>query len=214
MLAELRSPSEVERLMQALPVVATAEAGLADKVVVITGATQGVGLVVARRFGVLGAKLVINGRRADAVRDAVEMLQKEGLQVKGVVADAATAIGAQALIADAVEAFGTFDILVNNAAIAGPYAAAWDARVTDVDETVRVNLTGPILCALEAVRWLTAHGKQGRVVNVSSITTEGEYPKFTHYSTTKAGLEAFTRYIAADLADAQVVVTALILPSV
>lgn len=213
-LTELRTPSDVERLMQVLPVVVSAQSGLADKVVVITGSTQGVGLVVARRFGGLGAKLVINGRRAEAVRDAVALLQKEGLQVKGVVADVATAAGAQALIAGAVESFGTFDILVNNAAIAGPYAAAWDASATDVGETVRVNFTGPILCALEAVRWLTAHNKSGRVVNVSSITTEGEYPKFTHYSTTKAGLEAFTRYIAADLPDAQVVVAALILPSV
>jgi histidinol-phosphate aminotransferase len=212
-LTELRTPSDVERLMQALPVVAEA-AGLAGKVVVITGATQGVGLVVARRFGGLGAKLVINGRRAEAVQAAVALLQKEGLQVTGVVADAATAAGAAALITGAAAAYGTFDILVNNAAIAGPYADAWEAPPGDVDETVRINFTGPVLCALEAVRWLKANGKRGRVINVSSITTEGEYPKFTHYSTTKAGLEAFTRYIAADLADAQVVVTALILPSV
>jgi histidinol-phosphate aminotransferase len=212
-LTELRTPSDVERLLAALPVVAEA-AGLAGKVVVITGATQGVGLVVARRFGSLGARLVINGRRADAVQAAVALLQKEGLQATGVVADAATADGAKALIAGAVAAYGTFDILVNNAAIAGPYAAAWDATTADVDETVRVNFTGPMLCTMEAARWLTAQGKPGRVVNVSSITTEGEYPKFTHYSTTKAGLEAFTRYIAADLPDAQVVVTALILPSV
>ena len=212
-LTELRTPSDVERLMETLPVVAES-AGLANKVVVITGATQGLGLIVAQRFGALGARLVINGRRADAVRDVVVRLQKEGLQATGVVADAATAQGAEALIAGAVAAYGTFDILVSNAAIAGPYAAAWDAPAADVDETVRINLKGPILCALEAVRWLSAHGKQGRVINVSSIATEGDYPKFTHYSTTKAGLEAFTRYIAADLPDAQVVVTALTLPSV
>lgn len=212
--SELRTPSDVERLMQALPRVAAAEAGLAGKVVVITGATQGVGLVVARRFGALGARVVINGRRAEAVDHAVGALKREGITCAGVVANAACEAGAGALIAGAVAAFGDFDILVNNAAIAGPYAPAWDASAGEVDETVRINFTGPVLCSMAAVRWLSAQGKQGRIINVSSLVTEGNYPKFAHYSATKAALEAFSRSVAADLPDAQVVVTTLILPSV
>ncbi len=212
--SELRTPSDVERLMQALPRVAAAEAGLAGKVVVITGATQGVGLVVARRFGTLGARLVINGRRAEAVEHAVSALKREGIACTGVVADAACEAGAEALISGAVAAFGDFDILVNNAAIAGPHAAAWDASAGDVDETVRINFTGPVLCSMAAVRWLSGQGKQGRIINVSSLVTEGSYAKFAHYSATKAALEAFSRSVAADLPEAQVVVTTLILPSV
>ena len=211
---ELRTPSDVERMMQALPTVETAAAGLTSKVVVITGSTQGVGLVVARRFGALGARLVVNGRRPEAVRAAVAKLKQEGLDVTGIVADVSTAEGARKLISGAVEAHGTFDILVNNAAIAGPYAPSWEVAPEALDETVRINFTGPMLCAMEAARWLVEHSKQGRIINVSSIATEGDYPKFTPYSTTKAALEAFTRYAAADLPDAQVIVTALILPSV
>lgn len=212
--SELRTPSDVERLMQDLPTVAAAEAGLSGKVVVITGATQGIGLVVARRFGTLGARVVINGRRAQAVDSAVARLKAEGIACTGVVADAASDAGAEELIAKAVSTYGDFDVLVNNAAIAGPVAKAWDVAAGEVDETVRINFTGPVLCSMAAVRWLIAQGKQGRIINVSSIVTEGSYPKFAHYSATKAALEAFTRSIAADLPDAQVIVTSLILPSV
>ncbi len=212
--SEMRQPTEVERLMAALPKVETAAPGLAGKVVILTGATQGVGLVVARRFGSLGARLVVNGRRAEAVQKAVAGLKKEGLEVTGVVADVATPEGARALIAAAQEAYGTFDILVNNAAIAGPHAPIWEVSAQELNETVRINFTGPMLCVTEAIRWLITHEKQGRVINLSSIATEGEYPKFAPYSTTKAGLESFTRHAASDLPDAQVVVSALILPSV
>lgn len=211
---ELSTPSEVEDLIASLPTVESAAPGLGDKVVVITGATQGVGLVVARRFGTLGARLVINGRRGDAVRDTVRKLRAEGLSVEGVVADVATPEGIGQLFDAAESAYGTFDILINNAAIAGPYRPYWQADPEELDETVRINLTGPMIATATAVRWLIEHEKPGRVLNISSIATEGAYPKMVPYSTTKAGIEALTRHVASDLPDGRVVVTALILPSV
>jgi len=212
--SELRNPSDVEKLMGDLPEIATASQGLAGKVVVITGATQGVGLTIAKAFAARSAKVVINGRRADALEVAVRDLNKNGADVVGVLADISTPGGAKKLISETTRIFGTLDILINNAAIAGPYESAWNVDVADMDETLRVNLNGSIYCALEAVRWFVDKGVQGRVINVSSITTEGDYPKFMPYSTSKAGLEAFTRYIAADLPKSEVIVTGLILPSV
>jgi histidinol-phosphate aminotransferase len=212
--SELRNPSPTERLMSALPEIPTAPAAMDGKVVIVTGATQGVGLVVARRFAALGAKVVINGRRAEAVEAAVARLSSEGLSVKGVTVDVSTAEGVRHLLVETVRAWGGFDILINNAAIGGPMQPAWTIDAAAFEEVVKINLTGPILATLEAVRWLIENRKQGRVINVSTIATEGDFPNMVPYSTTKAGLESFTRFIAADLPQAEVVVTALILPSV
>lgn len=213
-MAELRTKSDTEILMDALPEIATAKAGLAGKVVVISGSTQGIGLAVARRFADLGAKIVINGRREDAVQTAIAELAKDGINVAGITADVATEKGARALIAKAVSDFGSFDILINNAAIAGPHKFIWDVTPDEMVETLDINLKGPILCTMEAIKWLVSNGKQGRIINLSSIATEVDYPKMIPYSTTKAGLESFTRFVSADLAKAEVVITSLILPSV
>ena len=212
-IAEFRQPSEIETLMASLPAVPTAP-GLAGKVVVITGSTQGVGLAVAKAFAARGARIVVNSRRAEAVEAAVAGLRKDGAEVAGVAADAATAEGARQLIDAAVAAFGGMDVLINNAAVAGAYARAWEVPADDLEETVRINLTGPMLATREAVGWFLAQGRPGRVVSVSSVVTEGSYPKFTFYATTKAGLEAMTGFFAADLPAAEVVLTAVVLPGV
>lgn len=211
---ELTRPSDTETLMASLPVVETAGPGLDGKVVVISGSTQGVGLVVARAFARRGARIVVNGRRAEAVDGAVKSLSTEGHSVAGVLADVATQSGVETLLKGAVDAFGTIDIVINNAAIAGPYAPIWKTGPEALEETVRINLTGPILCARQAIDWFLSHSKQGRIINLSSISTEGDYPNFTPYSTTKAGLDAFTRYAAADLPGAEVIITSLVLPGV
>lgn len=211
---EIRTPSPVEALMAALPVVDTAVEGVAGRVVVVTGATRGVGLAVVRRFGALGGRIVVNGRRGGAVERTVATLRKAGIEAAGVTADVSDADGAQALVEGAVAAFGAVDILINNAAVAGPHDPVWDVAPGAVAETVRANLTGPILCTMAAVRWMRGAGRGGRVVNVSSIATQGNYPRMMPYATTKAALEAFTRSVAADLPQGDVVVSAVILPSV
>lgn len=211
---ELTTPSDVEQLMDALPEVASAGPGLKGKVVVISGSTQGVGLVVARSFSQRGARVVVNARRAEAVEEAVKNLRKAGLEVAGVHADVATQEGVAALFKGATDAFGTIDIVINNAAIAGPHCPIWEADADEIDDTVRINLTGPILCTRAAIKWFLDNGKQGRIINLSSISTEAEYPKFAPYSTTKSALDAFTRFASADLPGGEVILTSIILPSV
>lgn len=211
--ADLTQPTAVEQLMSSLPVV-TSAGTLAEKVVVITGSTQGVGLAVARAFAKRGAIIVINGRRADAVAATLTTLQREGARVSGVVADVSDADGAARLIRDAVASSGRIDVLINNAAIAGAIAPAWKITAAEFDEALRNNLSGPVLCMQEAIRWFRANNRPGRVINVSTIATESTYPNFLCYSTTKTALEVAMRHFAGDLPQADVVVTALVLPSV
>lgn len=211
---DLRQPSDIETLIDSLPEIETAPAGLKDKVVLITGGTQGVGLVVARAFGERGAKIVINGRRPDAVETALANLTKAGISVAGITADAATAEGAQTVVDAAAQTFGTLDILINNAAVAGPMEPALAVDANELDDAVRINLTGPMHCTRVATAYFLSQAKQGRVINLSSIATEGDYARMWPYSTTKAAIESFTRFAAIDLPQAEVVVTAMILPSV
>lgn len=211
--SELTQKSPVEKLMGQLPQVETA-ANLAGKVVVITGSTRGIGFAVAKAFAGRGARIVINGRRSAAVDEAVEQLTKENRSVAGVVADISTAEGAARLVAETVEKYEGLDILINNAFILGPLTEAWKLPISDFQAAVRTNLTGPVLCMQEAVRWLLAQGRGGRIINVSTGATETTVPKFMAYSVTKAALEVATRHFAADLPDAQVVITGIILPGV
>ena len=163
---------------------------LGGVVAVITGSSDGIGLATARRLAECGAAVVINSRsqaRADAV---ARTLKNEGLRATAIGADVASADGAERLIAGAIEAFGTVDVLVNNAGMPSVVAAE-DLRPEEWRAVIELNLTAPFLCAQAAGRVMLAKGK-GVIVNIGSVFSRSGMPGRVAYSASKHGLEGLT----------------------
>jgi len=175
---------------------------LAGEVAVVTGSTAGMGREIARRFAAEGAKVVVTGRDESRGKSEIDAIATAGGDAVFVAADLNGERACAALIARAVDAFGSLTVLVNNAAAtSGPGA---DGPVADVADDVwervlRVNVTAVMwLCrhAIPAMR-LAGHGS---IVNISSRAGERASPGLSAYVASKGALNALTRSIAVDYA--------------
>src|SRR5438045_2972851 len=106
---------------------------------------------------------------------------------RGGVADVASEPAVVKLVESTVRELGRLDILVNNAGIAGPTAAVAEARCEDWERTLAVNLTGAFLCAKYAIPHLVA-GKNGRIINITSVAGRIGYAMRSPYAASKWGL--------------------------
>jgi histidinol-phosphate aminotransferase len=211
--SQLTRPDETELLLEKMKDFPQVH-GLSGKTVVITGSSRGVGLAVAREFARQGARVVLNGRNRSALDSAVAGIRAEGGNAVGVCADAASPEGAEKLVNEAVAAFGSIDVFVNNAATAGPVEKrVWEIGPQEIEEVLRTNLLGPFLCAAAAVGWMVRNGVKGRVINVSSGAAQAGNPGFSAYGVSKFGLEGLTQYLAADTGNSGIAVTSLMLGS-
>ena len=166
-----------------------------ERVVLITGATRGLGRATAGRFLERGARVAVNARTRDRAEGLANELGSKAYAAPGDISDRQTV---QTLVADIVQQFGRLDVLVNNAAIA---SATRFEQLTE-DEwraTIDTNLTGAFFCMQAVVPAMNRQG-YGRIINVSSlagrsVSTLGG----AHYTTSKAGLLGLTRAGAKEL---------------
>jgi 3-oxoacyl-[acyl-carrier protein] reductase len=171
--------------------------GLKGKVAVVTGASKGIGAGIAKALGAAGASVVVNyaSSKEGADRVVAEIAAKGGkaIAVKG---DIAKAADVQQLFAETKKAFGTLDVLVNNA---GVYAFAPIEEVTEPEfhRHFNTNVLGPLLAIQEAVKLFGPQG--GSVINISSIASESGTPTAVVYSATKGALDTVTRVLAQEL---------------
>jgi 3-oxoacyl-[acyl-carrier protein] reductase len=170
---------------------------LAGKVAVVTGASKGIGAAIAKAFGAAGAAVVVNyatGR--EGAQHVVDAIVREGGRAIAVQADMSKAAEVERLLAETKKAYGSLDVLVNNA---GVYQ--FDAlEAVSEDEFHRefdTNVLGPILAIQEAVKLFGEQG--GSVINISSVASLGSLPGSVVYSATKSALDAVTRVLAAEL---------------
>ena len=169
--------------------------GLQGKVVIVTGAAQGIGAACAQRFAREGAKLVL----AD-VNDAAGEALAAQLQAMYVHCDVSSKPQIDALVQKALAAHGCLDVLVNNAGIFKA-AAFLEVSEADFDAVIAVNLKGSFLMAQAAARAMVARQTQGSIINMSSVNGVLAIPSIASYNMSKGGINQLTRVAALALAD-------------
>lgn len=167
------------------------------KRILITGGSSGIGLELARALLAKGARVVITGRRPDALAAALAELRGGGAPVWSAVADVSTAAGRAATLAAALDALGGLDILVNNAG--GVRAGRLEVMAeADVAAMIETDLLAPILLTRAALGPLRASG-DAMVVNVTSGIALIGAPFYAAYAAAKAGLARFGEALRREL---------------
>lgn len=171
---------------------------LAGKVALITGAGQGIGEAMAKRFAEAGAAIAVAdlaGRKAKAVAEA---LQQAGHRAEPIEVDVTDPAQVAAMIESTRAKLGGLDILVNNAGI-GHVAPFLEITLEEWQKVLATNLTGVFLCAQAAARVMAAQGS-GAIVNVGSISGERGGTGRAAYGAAKAGVILLTKVMAVELA--------------
>ncbi len=175
------------------------ELRLDGKAALVTGASRGIGLAVARRLAEAGAHVMISSRKPEGLAEARQSLGGLAASVEAYPANAGDPEAARATVAATVERFGRLDLLVNNAA-ANPYFGPMIAiERAAAEKTVAVNQLGPLAwCQAAYEASLAEHG--GSIVNVSSVGGLGPEPGIGWNNVTKAAVIHLTRQLALELA--------------
>ncbi|MDR5860501.1 SDR family oxidoreductase [Halomonas eurihalina] len=180
---------------------------LDNRVIAITGGAQGLGLAMAERLGRRGATLALLDRDGERLDEAIGGLAHAGIKVHGFVADVAEEGSVREAFSAIESSLGHIDGLVNNAGIVrdGMLVKARDGRVESTmslsqwQSVIDVNLTGVFLCGREAAARMIEAGREGVIVNISSISRAGNKGQ-SNYSAAKAGVAALTVTWAGELA--------------
>jgi NAD(P)-dependent dehydrogenase (short-subunit alcohol dehydrogenase family) len=175
---------------------------------IVTAAGSGAGRVVATAFADLGARVVA----CDVAQEAIDALRAGRSDIHVVRADVGCERDIGELFQKAAEYLGGVDVLINNAGIAGPTAAAEDVSLADWHATFAVNLTGHFLCARQAIPFMKAQ-RSGAIINISSISGMLGLPFRIPYAVSKAGVVSLTQNLARELGPYNIRVNA-VLPGV
>lgn len=168
----------------------------------VTGASRGLGVHMARALARQGVHLALTARSADALEEVGEEIRAEGVEVAVVPADLSVPDEAAALVEEVEQALGPVDVLVSNAGVS--HAAPYGEIGPDVlERTVGVNLLAPMLLARAVLPGMLERGR-GHIVNVSSLAGKIGFPFQTPYAATKAGLIMLTHSLRTELVDAPV----------
>lgn len=186
---------------------------LKEQVVVITGASSGIGRTTAIHFARHGAKVVLAARNEEALNAVAEEIRNLDAEAHVVVTDVSNAGQVKKLADAAVERFGRIDTWVNNAGVAA-YSYMADQPLEEIERIIQVNLLGVIYGSKAALdSGMRVHG--GAIINVGSALSERSIPLLGIYCATKHGVKGFTEALRLELAheNAPVSVT-LIKPAV
>lgn len=169
---------------------------LDGKVAVITGASTGLGPVMAARFVQEGARVLLAARREELVREAAAAAGGGAIAMR---ADVTREDDVAAMVARAVSEFGRVDVMVNNAAAPGTDKWIWEQTLENWNATIAIDLTAAMLCTREVLNQSMLERRSGVILNFSSTAGFTAIPRKTHYVTAKAALRALTQTVAKEV---------------
>jgi NAD(P)-dependent dehydrogenase (short-subunit alcohol dehydrogenase family) len=178
------------------------------QVAIITGSGRGIGKGIAIRLGREGMKVVINSRTVENVQSLTAELRDCGVEALPVPCDIGNSSGIDTLFKATLEAFGTVDLLVNNAAELHR-EHFFDVDEAFLDHNLAVNLRSPYLCAQRAAAVMRDSGRGGNIVSISSVGGLRAHWLGLPYDVTKGAIDAMTRAMALELAAFKIRVNAV-----
>jgi 3-oxoacyl-[acyl-carrier protein] reductase len=171
---------------------------LSDKVAIVTGASRGIGRVLALALAGQGAKVVVSARNAEALETLTAEIKAQGGDALAVVGDVALEADANNLIGQTIAIYGKIDILVNNAGITRD-GLLLRMKSDDWDAVLDTNLKGAFLCTRAVAKFMSKQ-RSGRIINMSSVVGEMGNAGQANYCASKAGLIGLTKSVARELA--------------
>jgi NAD(P)-dependent dehydrogenase (short-subunit alcohol dehydrogenase family) len=184
---------------------------MAERAAIVTGASSGIGLAIARVLGQEGHAVTMAARRAEKLEGAVAELASEGLEVHGVAVDVSHEVEIQKVVAAHRERHGRLDVLVNNAGV-GIGAPLGDIQTKRLDMQLDINLRAIVIFYRECLELLREAGAEHRnalVVNTSSISGKRAEAWLSVYSASKHGVVGWTEAMNKELGGEGIKSTAL-----
>jgi NADP-dependent 3-hydroxy acid dehydrogenase YdfG len=164
--------------------------GIKGKIVVVTGASSGLGEATARLLSAQGATVILGARRADRLEALAKDINAQGGKALALETDVTRRVHVTALVGDAVQAFGRIDVMVNNAGLM-PQAPLEQLKIDEWDRMIDVNIKGVLYGIAAALPHMTRQ-KAGHFINVSSVAGHRVGPGFAVYAATKYAVLALS----------------------
>jgi len=184
---------------------------LRGKNIIITGASRGLGVHIARAMWDNGANLLLVARSADALMGLKEDFESDPAtdqEIHITAADLAFPTATDLILKEARSVWGGLDGLVNNAGILGPIGPIWKNEWKVWEKTIRINLLAPVSLCRACIGWMKETG-QGKIINLSGGGATGPRPNFSAYAVAKTGVVRFTEILAEEVRDFNIQVNSI-----
>lgn len=170
-----------------------------DKVVIITGAGEGLGRTMAELIATEGGRLALAGRRRPLLEETAALVEAAGGDALVQATDVTDEAAVERLVASTIERFGQVDVLLNNASQPGTDLHIWEQTLENWNATIAADVTGPMLLTREVARQSMMERRCGSIINFSSTASIDGMARKSHYTVAKASLRSLTKVAAREL---------------
>jgi len=181
---------------------------LNGKVVIVTGASKGIGEAIAKGFSQAGARVVVSSRKKEGVESVARAIQERGGEALPVQAHMGYPDQVAALVTETVEKWGSVDVVVNNAGTNPHFGPLLTADEGQLEKILDVNLKGYFRLCKEVFPHMVNQGG-GKIINITSVTGTRPGPGMGAYSISKAGINMLTKVLAGELGQHNIQVNAI-----